>query len=227
MPKEGASVGGAWGNRLFGASVGALYDWSMQRRLAADLHLRAIVGERAHNFLSAMDIVAEMPDSAAILDVPCGGGITLRRLRKVQKTRYVAADISPLMLARARRRMPPQSEARVEFVECDITRMPFQDGEFDLAVCFSGLHCLPDPALAVGEMARCMRPGGRLVADVALHGRLRRTDAFMAFGRAAGMFGPAATLSDARQWLNGAGLTISTERRAGALVYFDCLKAPQ
>lgn len=215
---------GAWGNRVFGATVGAAYDWSMQRPVTADLHLRATVGERAQSFLDAMGVVAELSDGSTILDVPCGGGITLRRLREDQNIRYVAADVAPSMLARARRRVPSLTDGRVEFVECDITRMPFQDGEFDLAVCFSGLHCLPDPAGAVSEIARCLRPGGRLVADVAVHGRLRRTDAFMAFGRAAGIFGPPATVRDARRWFTGAQLMINTERKAGALVYFDCAK---
>jgi SAM-dependent methyltransferase len=217
-------VSGAWSNMLFGATVGAFYDWSMQRRTTADLHLRATVGERAHNFVRAMDVVAEMPDGSAILDVPCGGGITAARLRDGQRSRYVAADISSSMLERARRRVGRSGGPNVEFVECDITGMPFANGEFDLVVCFSGLHCLPDPGAALVEIARCLRPGGRFVADVALHGRLRRTDAFMAFGRAAGMFGPAITVPDARGWLGGAGLTISTERSAGALVYFDCVK---
>jgi ubiquinone/menaquinone biosynthesis C-methylase UbiE len=227
MSGRSASVSGAWGNRLFGATVGALYNWSIQSPVATDLHLRATVGERAHNFLGVMDVVAEMSDNAAVLDVPCGGGITLRRLHAGQKTRYVAADIAPAMLTRARRRVPPHCEALVEFVECDITQMPFADSEFDLAVCFSGLHCLPDPAAAVLEIARCLRPGGRFVADVALRGKLRRTDAFMAFGRVSGMFGPAATLNDARSWLNRAGLEIGSEHEAGALVYFDCSKAQE
>lgn len=129
-----------------------------------------------------MDVVAEMPDGSAILDVPCGGGIALCRLRPSQQVRYVAADISPTMLQRARRHVRQESAATVEFVECDITRMPFGDGEFDFVVCFSGLHCLPDPAAAVRNMGRCLHPGGRLIADVALRGDLRRTDAFMTSG---------------------------------------------
>lgn len=214
-------MGAAWSNQLFAASVGAFYDWAMQREPVADAYLRTIVGDGAHGLLGAMDVVTEMPDGSAILDVPCGGGVTLRRLRPGQQLRYVAADISPTMLRRARRHLCPESSATVEFVESDITHMPFGDSEFDLAVCFSGLHCLPDPAGAVREMARCLRPGGRLIADVALHGQLRRTDAFMAFGRTAGIFGPPTTLTDARHWFTAAGLTITTERQAAALVYID------
>lgn len=214
-------MSGAWGNRWFGATVSAFYDWAMQRQLVADTYLRLIVGDDTRGLLGAMDVVAAMPDGSSILDVPCGGGITLGRLRRDQRVRYVAADISPAMLQRADRHARPGSDSTVDFVECDITSMPFSDNEFDLVVCFSGLHCLPDPAAAVHEMARCVRPGGHVIADVALHGQLRRSDTFMMFGRRFGVFGPSATLTDACRWFTNAGLTISSQRRAGALVYID------
>jgi ubiquinone/menaquinone biosynthesis C-methylase UbiE len=127
-------------------------------------------------------------------------------------------------LQRARQHLDPGTDARVDFVECDITCMPFGDSEFDLVVCFSGLHCLPDPAAAVREMARCMRTGGRLIADVALRRQLRRTDILMTLGRAAGIFGPPATLADVRRWFSDAGLTIATVTQAGALA---CVEAHQ
>jgi len=218
---------GAWGNRWFAATVGAFYDWAMQRQPVADAYLRLIVGDDARGLLGAMDAVSVMPDGSSILDVPCGGGITLRRLRPGQRVRYVAADISPAMLTRARRYTGVGGESKVELVECDITDMPFGDGEFDLVVCFSGLHCLPDPAAAVRETARCVRPGGRVIADVALHGELRRCDAFMAFGRRFGAFGPPARLSDAGRWFADAGLTITAQHRAGALVYIDAQRPVQ
>ncbi|WP_313888746.1 class I SAM-dependent methyltransferase [Mycolicibacterium sp. CBMA 226] len=220
-------MSGAWGNRWFAATVGAFYDWAMRRQPVADGYLRLIVGADARGLLGAMDAVTAMPDGSSILDVPCGGGITLRRLRPGQRVRYVAADISPAMLARARRYSDAGGDPMVEFVECDITGMPLGDGEFDLVVCFSGLHCLPDPAAAVREMARCVRPGGRVIADVALHGRLRRCDAFMAFGRRFLVFGPPATLSEACGWFIDAGLTTTTRHRAGALVYIDAQRPVQ
>ena len=220
-------MSGAWGNRWFAATVGAFYDWAMQRQPVADAYLRLIVGDDARGLHAAMDAVTAVPDGSSILDVPCGGGITLRRLRPGQRVRYVASDISPAMLARARRYTGAGGNATVELVECDITGMPFGEGEFDLVVCFSGLHCLPDPAAAVREMARCVRPGGRVIADVALHGQLRRCDAFMTFGRRFGVFGPPATLSEASGWFTDAGLTINAQDRAGALVYIDAIRPVQ
>jgi ubiquinone/menaquinone biosynthesis C-methylase UbiE len=208
-------------NRLFASSAGAFYDWGMQRESVARRYLRLVVGADAGGFFRVMDAVTEVPDRSSILDVPCGGGVTIRRLRPGQRLRYVALDISPVMLKGARRRVPPEHHGNVELVEGNIEQMPFDDGEFDLVVCFSGLHCLPDPAAAVREIARCLRPGGRLVGDVATSGQLRRTDAFMTLGRRAGVFGPAITLADARRWIADAGLTINALEQSGALTYFD------
>ena len=51
----------------------------------------------------ATAVIGEQPAGAAILDIPCGGGIALRGLRHGQPVRYVAADISDAMLERTRR----------------------------------------------------------------------------------------------------------------------------
>ncbi|BCP14273.1 class I SAM-dependent methyltransferase [Mycobacterium paraintracellulare] len=104
-----------------------------------------------------MDVIAGIPDGAAILDVPCGGGITMLRLRPDQRVRYVGVDISAPMLARARRRIPREHHDRIEIIEASIERMPFSDGEFDLCMCFNGLHCVPHPGVAAAEMTRCLR----------------------------------------------------------------------
>jgi ubiquinone/menaquinone biosynthesis C-methylase UbiE len=211
----------AWHNKVFARSVGAFYNWATQHEHVADAYLRMIVGADAGGYLHAMDAVAEVPDGSAILDAPCGGGVTIRRLPPDQNVRYVALDISPEMLERARRQVLSDHQANVEFIKADMTHMPFGDGEFDLVACFSGLHCLPDPAAAVHEITRCLRPCGRLVGDIATKGQLRRTDLFMAGGRQAGVFGPAATFVDAEGWFSDAALTVTMHHQSGALTYFE------
>jgi len=76
------------------------------------------------------------------------------KLRMLAISRYVAADISAYMLERARReayRLEVQDV--VEFVEADVTALEFADASFDLCVTYNGLHCLPDPRAALGELA--------------------------------------------------------------------------
>jgi ubiquinone/menaquinone biosynthesis C-methylase UbiE len=61
-----------------------------------------------------------MPDGTAILDVPCGGGIAMLRLRPDQRVRYVGVDVSAPMLQRAQLRINVSPRDRVEFVEGSI-----------------------------------------------------------------------------------------------------------
>jgi len=215
------NVSHVWRNGVFARTIGASYDWVFGHQRLAVPYGRLVMGADLSRAYEMMTLVADMPDSAAILDVPCGGGITLRHLGDGQRVRYVAMDISPAMLTRARGRVPASLDSQVEFVEGSIERMPFSDSEFDLCVCFNGLHCLPDPGAAVREVARCLRPGGRLVGNFAVRGEVRRADIYMRILRATGAFGPGGTADDARRWFTDAGLRIDTLDCAGAMAYFE------
>lgn len=214
-----------WQNRTFEAVFGAAYNFGIEHGWFAKPFGRAVFGTDVGLIYDAMAAVGAMPDGSAILDVPCGGGIVLRSLRRQQRVRYVAADISPTMLDRARRRARERGLDTVEFVEADIERMPFPDGEFDLCVCFNGLHCVPDPAAAVRELARCLRPGGRLIGDCVILGERRRADAYLAAARRGGVFGPCGTVEQVRSWLTDAGLEIRSLVRSGAVAHFTAATA--
>jgi ubiquinone/menaquinone biosynthesis C-methylase UbiE len=76
----------------------------------------------------------------------------------------VAVDLVPELLAQGRRRA--EGVANVEFVEGDATALSFERAWFDLAGSLRTLHHLARPELAVAELARVTRPGGRvLVVD--------------------------------------------------------------
>jgi SAM-dependent methyltransferase len=162
-----------------------------------------------------------MPPGSAILDIPCGGGVAFRGLRPGQDVRYVAADVSPAMLERARREADRRGLARIEYLEADVAALPFDDGEFDLCVTFTGLHCFPDPETAVAELARCLRPGGRLVGSALLTGSGLRYEPMIVFGRLGGLMGPGGSADDVQRWLAAAGLQDVALERSGALGYFS------
>lgn len=184
----------------------------------------AVWGTDIRTFYNSLSVLGELPDGASVLDVPCGGGVAWRGLRPGQQVRYVAADISAEMLSRAGRRAQRLGLTGVEFVEADIAQLPFDDGEFDLCVSFNGLHCLPDPAAAVAELARCLRPGGRLVGDSLVRGAGRRQD--LAFGamQRAGIFGVGGTVDELRGWLTDAGLRIEQLALSGAIAHFSAAR---
>ena len=80
-------------------------------------------------------------------------------------------DLSQQMLNVARRQVAEAGLGRVELRHGDILATGLPDGEADRVVIHQVLHYLADPAAAVAEAARLLRPGGRLVvADFAPHG---------------------------------------------------------
>jgi len=95
-----------------------------------------------------------------VLEVAVGTGRSLPFYTAA--TSLTAVDLSPEMLAVARRR----AEARmlpVELLEGDATALPFDDAAYDTVVCALSLCTIPDASAAVAEMARVLVPGGRLL----------------------------------------------------------------
>ena len=92
-----------------------------------------------------------------VLDVGCGTGLMAARLAAGGR-RVVGLDIAAAMLAPQRRRAP-----RARFVLGDAEALPLRAGTFDAVVNLISVHHYPDPARAVGEFRRVLRPGGRLV----------------------------------------------------------------
>lgn len=207
-----------WAGRV-GRFGGAAYDFAVEREGVARPAGLALWGTDTRVLFDSIAAIGDLPDGSSVLDIPCGGGIALRGLRAGQQVRYVAADISVDMLARARRRASALGRS-VEFTEADIERMPFHDGEFDLCVSFNGLHCLPDPAAAVAEIARVLAPGGRLVGDAVVRGAGLRQDLLIGAFRRAGVFGPGGTADDLHRWLTDAGLRVDRLQRSGAVTHF-------
>jgi SAM-dependent methyltransferase len=209
-----------WAGRI-GKLGGGVYDFGVEREWLAGPAGFALWGTDTRLLFDSIRTVGDLPDGSAVLDIPCGGGLALRGLRAGQRVSYVAADISPDMLARARRRASALGRDDIEFTEADIERLPFEDGEFDLCVCFNGLHCLPDPAAAVREIARCLKSGGRLIGDAVVRGAGLRQDLLITAFQRAGAFGPGGTADDLHGWLADAGLRVDRVQRSGAVVHFE------
>jgi demethylmenaquinone methyltransferase/2-methoxy-6-polyprenyl-1,4-benzoquinol methylase len=99
-----------------------------------------------------------------VLDVATGTGLVARALVESYGCRVVGLDQSPPMLARARAKVAADSRlaGRVELVEGQAEEMPFADGEFDHLTFTYLLRYVDDPAATMRELARVVRPGGRL-----------------------------------------------------------------
>ncbi|OLF08787.1 ubiquinone biosynthesis protein [Actinophytocola xinjiangensis] len=208
----------AWDSRLFGAA----YDLGVEREWLARPVARLLWGADVRPLYDTLRRLADLPVGTSLLDAPCGGGVALRGLRPGQGLRYVGADLSQAMLRRTRRRAQ-RAGLPADVVAADLARLPFADGGFDVCVTFNGLHCVPDPAGAVGELARCLAPGGRLVGDLIVRGAGRRQDAAIAALRRLGIFGEGGTVAELRAWCAAAGLRIEHLERSGAVVAFSAV----
>ncbi len=199
---------------------GAVYDFLVEREGLARVTGRLALDTDTRLLYRCIDAVGDLPDGSQVLDIPCGGGVALRGVRPEQRLHYIAADISTSMLQRTRR----AARARgldVQTTVADVEHLPFEDGRFDLAVSFAGLHCFPRPHAAVMEVGRCLRRGGRFVGSLLLTGTGVRHRATIIGGRLAGLVGPSGSRDDLQRWLAEAGLVDIHIQVSGAVGYFS------
>lgn len=209
---------GGWGDDPL---WGSFYDWTVEHPQAGGLLWKAGIGSDLRLLYAASAEIGRQPAGSSVLDVPSGGGVALRGLRSGQGVRYVAADISQTMLDRTMRVARERRVAgQVEPVLADVGSLPFPDGEFDLVVSFTGLHCFPDPHLAIREMARVLHPGGVLSGSALLTDTGLRYLPVRQVGRVAGLLGPGASSADVRTWMGAAGFEDVTLELSGAIGYF-------
>ena len=95
-----------------------------------------------------------------VVDSGTGAGVLALALAPLVRE-VVGVDLVPELLAAARAAAP----ANVTFVEGDATALPFEDASFDIAGSRRMLHHIARPELAVAELARVTRPGGRIFVD--------------------------------------------------------------
>ena len=94
-----------------------------------------------------------------VLELGCGGGQWSMFLAR-EGVDVVGLDLSEVQLARARRLAAVEG---VPLVQAAAEAPPFADGSFDVVFCDHGGMTWADPYLTVPEVARLLRPGGRLV----------------------------------------------------------------
>lgn len=132
-------------------------DWE---RLRAELF-----GARA----DLLGLLALLDPGWTVGDLGCGTGQVAHAIAPFVG-RVIAVDDSAAMLAAARARL--QGVENVELRSGRLEALPIDDGRLDVALLFLVLHHLAEPEWALAEVARVLRPGGRLlVVDMMPHDR--------------------------------------------------------
>ena len=124
-----------------------------------------LYGERVH-----LGALAAFAESEWVLgDLGCGTGETSATLAPFVK-HVIAVDTSAQMLQAARKRL--QHLDNVELRRGDLESLPIDDGRLDAATLMLVLHYVPEPERALSEVARVLKPGGRLIfVDMLPHDR--------------------------------------------------------
>jgi ubiquinone/menaquinone biosynthesis C-methylase UbiE len=141
---------------------------------------------------------ADLPAGAVVADVGTGTGFVLLGLLE-QAEELTGFDESEEMLAVARNQF--SGCPNVYFRQAEGQHLPGEDNTFDAVFANMYLHHAPDPALALSEMARILKPGGKLViTDLDTHEeawmREAMSDRWLGFER-----------DDVQMWYEAAGLS--------------------
>jgi demethylmenaquinone methyltransferase/2-methoxy-6-polyprenyl-1,4-benzoquinol methylase len=105
--------------------------------------------------------LADIRPGHVVLDLAAGTGDFAIRAAKTTGAVVVAGDLTWEMLATGRER---RNASAVRWMQCDATHLPFADGTIDRVLVGYGLRNFPDLGWCIGEIRRCLAPGGKLVA---------------------------------------------------------------
>jgi len=144
----------------------------VQRMFAAIAH-RYDLNNRLHSFgrdqawrRAAVRLVHPQSDER-VLDVACGTGDLAEAFADAGVSEVIGLDFTQRMLdlaeVKARHRQRERDTCEPTYLQGDAMNLPFDDHSFDIVSIAFGIRNISDPARAVSEFRRVLRPGGRLV----------------------------------------------------------------
>jgi demethylmenaquinone methyltransferase/2-methoxy-6-polyprenyl-1,4-benzoquinol methylase len=111
--------------------------------------------------------LAEVRPGDCVLDAACGTGDLTEAFAEAGPASVTGLDFTSQMLdlarAKAERRRRTAGRSVPHYLQGDATDLPFDDGSFDIVSIAFGIRNVGDPAIALREFRRVLRPGGRLV----------------------------------------------------------------
>jgi len=140
------------------------YDSRELERLPADVTARFAGVGNPH-------AIAPIAAGATVVDVGCGGGmdLLLAALHVGPSGRAIGVDMTAEMRAQAAAGARMLALANVDVREGDATQLPVDDGSVDVVISNGVLNLVPRKDRAIAEIARAVKPGGRVqIADIVI-----------------------------------------------------------
>lgn len=106
----------------------------------------------------------DLAAAARVLDVCCGSGASAIPAAEIvgPTGSVIGVDLAENLLQLARAKAKERGLQNVEFQSGDMTNLVFEDGSFDAVVCVFGIFFVPDMQVALRELKRVLRTGGKL-----------------------------------------------------------------
>lgn len=108
-----------------------------------------------------------LKDTDTVLDIAGGTGepgLTIAQI--VKKGKVVITDLAEKMLDVAKDNAKQKGITNIETLVCDVSELPFENNTFDAVSCRMGFMFFPDMLMAIKEMQRVVKPGGRIATSV-------------------------------------------------------------
>jgi ubiquinone/menaquinone biosynthesis C-methylase UbiE len=134
----------------------------------AATHYENLWGDQLEPAQTLLLDFADLVAGERVLDVACGTGLVAFRAASIvlPHGEVVGTDISEQMIATAGDIADARGIANAVFHRMDAEQLALDGASFDVALCALGLMYVPHPEIALGEMHRVLRPGGRAVCAV-------------------------------------------------------------
>jgi arsenite methyltransferase len=150
---------------------------------------------------------AHIKQGEVVVDLGSGGGLDVFLASKMvgPQGRAIGIDMTPAMIERARANAKAGGYTNVEFYESTIDRIPLPDASVDCVISNCVLNLAPDKPAVFREIARILKPGGRVaVSDIALKRELPE-DVAKSVAAYVGCIAGAILIDDYRSGLLAAG----------------------